>query len=90
MNLGHKADFFQAQRWLFQPKHLDLLILASCSCLLTVLYQPVIESLSPAQAVTPLAESATSLAVSPFSSILEGHWVVLQKRHEQAEDSEAA
>jgi hypothetical protein len=32
--------------WLFSTKQLDLLILASCSCLFTVIYQPIAHAIS--------------------------------------------
>lgn len=88
VNLANRVEFRHIQRLLCQTKHLDLFVLASCSCLLALLHQPFVESLSPTQALTPSTGSATSL-VSP-SSVLEAHWVASQKRREPTEDSEAS
>lgn len=51
--------------WAQKPsgKQLDLLVLAGCSCLMTLVYHPVVDALQPTQATAkPAVEISTQLS----------------------------
>jgi hypothetical protein len=49
-------------------RELDLLLLAGCSCLMTVLYHPVAEALQTTQATASNAQSAIAIQTSRSTS----------------------
>jgi hypothetical protein len=71
-------------------KDLDLLLLAGCSCLLTVLYHPVAEALHSAQLVNNAqAAVATQTSKAPANQTNSIYTTLPPRREEIREDEEA-
>jgi hypothetical protein len=70
-------------------KNLDLLILAGCSCLMTVLYHPVAEALQTPSIGASSRTAITTQTSKPTSNPMNAfHLTLLSNRDETLEDSE--
>jgi len=70
-------------------RELDLLLLAGCSCLLTVLVHPVADAMQVASALNPSKTAITMQASVPTNSVAAFHLTVPPTRDEVADDDEA-
>lgn len=61
---GAKQTGLSRQNWRLQGKHLDLALLAGCSCLLTLVYHPVADALASHAAKAPLQASTSTSSSS--------------------------
>ncbi len=69
-------------------KELDLLLLAGCSCLMTVLYHPVASALQTPSSLNGVSTTITTTAQTPSNPMNAFHLVPLPKQDEiQEEDS---
>jgi len=72
-------------------KELDLLILAGCSCLMTILYHPVAGTLQSATATQGRASGAIAAQVSRNTPVMPIHTTLPPKRETlRQEDEEEA
>ncbi|MBD1860193.1 MULTISPECIES: hypothetical protein [Trichocoleus] len=53
----------RSHNWLSRSKNLDLFLLAGCSCLLTLIYQPVGEAFSSSGAIVKGTTSVATTAI---------------------------
>jgi hypothetical protein len=67
-------------------KELDLLLLAGCSCLMTVLYHPVANALQNPAAINGTSTAITTTAQIPPSPMNSFHLVPLPKQEEIQEE----
>lgn len=70
-------------------KELDLLLLAGCSCLLTVLYHPVAEALQTHGMGTGSSAISTQASNAPMNSMNAFHMVLPPAREDGKEEEEA-
>ncbi|MGA7932804.1 MAG: hypothetical protein WCA35_04430 [Kovacikia sp.] len=71
-------------------RDLDLLLLAGCSCLLTVLYHPVAEALQSAQSVNNAQVAvATQTSKAPVNSTSPIHTTLPPRREAIKEEEDA-
>lgn len=73
-NSSFTAQSLTQKSLVWRAKQLDFLLLAGCSCLLTLLYHPVAEALSSSQQLTHTTPAAMVMtepqictAISPFN-----------------------
>jgi hypothetical protein len=69
-------------------KELDLLLLAGCSCLMTVLYHPVANALQTPGSLNGATAALTTTAQTPSNSVNAFHIIPLPKQDEIQEDEE--
>ncbi|UBF29077.1 hypothetical protein K9N68_15300 [Kovacikia minuta CCNUW1] len=70
-------------------RDLDLLLLAGCSCLLTVLYHPVTDALQSARSVNSQSPVAAQTSTAPASQTGSIYTVLPPRREEIREEEEA-
>jgi hypothetical protein len=67
-------------------KELDLLLLAGCSCLMTVLYHPVASALQPPSSLNGVSTAITTTAQNSSNPMNAFHLVPLPKQDEIQEE----
>lgn len=69
-------------------KELDLLLLAGCSCLMTILYHPVAEALQTTQTGGSSAAIATTTSKTAASTMNAFHLIAQSVRDESQDEEE--
>lgn len=70
-------------------RELDLLLLAGCSCLLTVLVHPVADAMQVASALNPTKTAITTQSSIPTNSVNAFHLTVPPLRDDRRDEDEA-